>query len=118
MNDQQDRRSERRIQQQATIFVEIQSGSADGREDANVVLCNSIDLSANGLQLALDQSVPVGSILRLCVDQGPAFTPMYLVGEVRWVRQQGVEYFIGFSLYDAENSQINDWKAYIESRQQ
>lgn len=114
--NESERRSEVRITEHTTLFLELQSSSFDGSEDAKIVLCNSVDISANGLQISLDQAVPLGSILRLCADRGPSYEPMYLVGEVKWVEQRDDQYFIGFFLYDAENSHISAWQELIASK--
>lgn len=109
-----ERRSELRLDEQATIFLEVMSAAVD-EGDAAVVICNSLDLSANGIQVAMDDEIAVGSILRLGVELGSDCEALYLVGEARWVRRDGDQYLIGFELYDAENTDIADWKEAIAS---
>lgn len=108
-----ERRSELRIDEQATIFLEIMSASHDNSSAPNVVICNSLDLSANGIQVAMDDEIAVGSILRLGVDLPDGKDALYLVGEAKWVRRDGDQYLIGFELYDAENTDIAGWKEAI-----
>lgn len=109
----QERRSELRIDEQATIFIEVMSASFDNDSPPNVVICNSLDLSANGIQVAVDDEIAIGSILRLGVDLGEGKETLFLVGEAKWVRHRDGEFFIGFELYDAENTDIGDWKETI-----
>lgn len=108
-----ERRSEMRLDEQATIFLEVMSSSTDNTTSPSVVICNSLDVSANGIQVALDDSIAVGSILRLGVDLGADTETIYLVGEAKWVRQEDDEYKIGFELYDAEGTDIATWKESI-----
>jgi hypothetical protein len=117
MNDINNRRSELRISEQATIFIELQAADYDNSESADIVICTSLDLSANGMQLQLDREVPVGSIFRLCVDfQNNNAEAMYLVGEVKWIKQNHNDFSIGFALFDSEQTDIEAWKLAIAKR--
>jgi hypothetical protein len=121
MNDTDNRRSEFRLSEQATIFIELQSADYDNGTAANILICNSLDLSANGMQIQLDCEVPVGSIFRLCVDfaNNPNETKpeaIYLVGEVRWLKPFGDEFTIGFALFDSEQTDIEAWKRAMAQR--
>lgn len=109
-----ERRSELRIDEQATIFLEVISAATEHEAPA-VVICNSLDLSANGIQVAMDEEIAVGSILRLGVELGSDCDALYLVGEAKWVRRDEDQYLIGFELYDAENTDIADWKEAVAS---
>ena len=110
-----ERRSEMRIDEQATIFVEVLSASFDDDSPSRVVICNSLDISANGIQVAMDEELALNSILRLGVDLGENRDTLYLVGEAKWVRRDGDQYRIGFELYDAENTDIASWKEAVAS---
>jgi Tfp pilus assembly protein PilZ len=107
--DNNERRIEHRVQEKATIFLELLSESEKDTE-ASVIICNSVDLSANGIQVQVDEAVAIGSILRLVVDFSNHSDPIYLIGEVKWVSESQGQHFIGFELYDAENSNIIGWK--------
>lgn len=108
-----DKRSEFRLKENVTIFVEICSAAHDNSSPANIIICHSLDVSANGILVEMDQAVAVGSILRLCVDIHGTEHAIYLVGEAKWVEQQGSSYNVGFELYEAENTDIVDWKQLI-----
>ena len=108
-----ERRSETRIDEKATIFIEICSSSFDNTSPANITICNSLDLSANGIQVEMDQEVAVGTILRLCAELGEGEQALYLVGETKWVKPTGDTFNIGFELYDAEHTDISGWKKVI-----
>jgi len=116
MNDANNRRSELRIAEQATIFIELQSSDFDNSSPANILICNSIDLSANGMQIQLDREVPIGSIFRLCVDFSDKYDAVYLVGEVKWIKQLQDEFSMGFELFESEQTDIEAWKLMIAKR--
>ena len=107
-----ERRTETRVEEEATIFLELMSEDDSGSEPT-IIICHSVDLSANGIQVQIDMKVPIGSILRLVVDLDQESDPIYLVGEVRWVSEKDDHYFVGFELYDAENTNIIGWKNII-----
>jgi Tfp pilus assembly protein PilZ len=113
MSTPSERRTETRIDEAATVFIEVCSASFDNATPANVILCNSIDLSANGIQVQMDQEVAVGSILRICAELHDTKEALYLVGETKWVKPEGDAFNIGFELYDAENTDIIGWKKII-----
>ena len=110
MPNSTERRAETRIEEKTTVFVEVASAEFDNSEPANVIICNSLDLSANGLQLEMDHEVPVGSILRLCAELHDGKQALYLVGEVKWLKKSNGLFQIGFELYDAENTDITGWR--------
>lgn len=107
-------RIETRLELAETIFIEVLSTSADRRETSNIVICNSLDLSANGLQVVIDEEIPANSILRLCIDLHDR-EPIYLVGEVMWIRPDAESegYCIGFSLYESDDTDIQSWKEVV-----
>lgn len=113
MANQSEHRLEARIHQTATIFVEVCAASFDNSAPASVIICSSIDLSANGIQIEMDQAVPIGSILRICAEFNSQEQPIYLVGETKWVKPVEQHFKIGFQLYDAENTDIAGWKTLI-----
>lgn len=113
MRTDSERRSESRVDGRVTIFVERLAADYDGSRPASVIVCRSLDISANGLQVRMDQPVPVGAILRLCAQPPNGERSLYLVGEVRWVRIEGPLHCIGFSLYESEQTDIVAWKELI-----
>lgn len=111
-----DRRGEYRLPARHAFFLELESASPDGRLPPVIVACHSVDISANGVQLTVDEAVVHGSILRLGFDPGPAGSVMYLVGEVRWCRPVDGGYAVGFGLYDSDHTDIAGWKQMVAAR--
>ncbi|MFA7554953.1 MAG: PilZ domain-containing protein [Spongiibacteraceae bacterium] len=108
-----ERRSETRIDQQTTVFIEVCSTPDNTDTPANIIICSSLDLSANGLQVAIDQPVEIGTILRICAEFSGSEKVLYLVGETRWVKEEDGHFNLGLEIYDAENTDIVSWKKVI-----
>lgn len=111
-----DRRGETRLGEHAAIFVERLAAEHDNSLPADIAICSSVDISANGLQVRMDKPVPVGSILRLCAQFRDNRRSLYLVGEVKWVRHESGQYCIGFALFESEQTDIIAWKELIARR--
>jgi hypothetical protein len=115
MTTSQEHRVETRLELEETVFIEVLTGASN--DPANVVICNSLDLSANGVQVVVDQDIPLGAILRLCIDM-PDEEPLFLVGEVKWKRADtatgGIR--LGFLLFDSDDSDIARWKQWVADR--
>lgn len=108
-----ERRAERRLTEQTTIFVELLAADYEHSEPPNISICSSIDISANGLQVCLDHPVELGSILRLCAEFPDQRKPLYLVGEVKWLHPKHGHYCAGFALFESEQTDIVAWKHLI-----
>ena len=106
-------REETRIEQEETIFIEVLSSESYSKNN-DVIMCTSLDLSANGLQVVVDNDIALGSILRLCIDL-PDKEPIFLVGEVMWKRPDpGTDCTrLGFSLFESDDSNIEEWKLWM-----
>lgn len=108
MTTSQDHRIEVRLDIEATIFLELLSSESD------ILMCHSLDLSANGLQVMLDDPVEAGSICRLCIDIKDR-DPIYLIAEVKWQRPDKEEDAtrIGFAIFESDESDILQWKKLV-----
>jgi hypothetical protein len=115
MTTSPEHRVETRLELEETVFIEVLSSDTDA--PANVIMCSSIDLSANGVQVVVDQDIPLGSILRLCIDM-PDEEPLYLVGEVKWKRADTATggICLGFLLFESDDSDIAKWKQWMADR--
>lgn len=112
----EERRRETRLDHSLVVFVEVSSEDPVAGTAAEILACKSVDVSAGGLQAVLDRALPIGAILRLGADPpGPA-TPIYVVGEVRWVREQADGWRVGFEFYDSDGTDIIAWKQYVADR--
>lgn len=105
-------RVETRLDLEETIFIEVIA--SDNNSAGSILMCNSLDLSANGLQVIVDEDISMGTILRLCIDLKDA-DPIFLVGEVKWKRPDEPTggYRIGFLLFESDDTDILRWKELV-----
>lgn len=113
-----ERRSEERLDEGVAIVLERYAAEYDSAAPATIIICRGIDISANGLQIRIDQAIPPGTILRLCAQFRSGRESLYVIGEVKWLRPDGDGYDVGFVLYDSEETDIVAWKELIAQRLQ
>lgn len=113
-----EQRSEFRLNEEITIFIETYSSPENERQPATMVISKTIDLSANGIQIIMDKRLPLNSILRIGLETITDPQRFVLTGEV--VRQSEMailgQYSIGFQLLESEQTDIIEWKKYIAKR--
>lgn len=109
-SEHNDKRQEYRLTTSETVYIEL-----DGEEPA-ILVSHASDLSANGLQVALDQPLPVGNIYSLCVQFASPDVRFVLAGEVKWCRPAERGYRLGVALFESDDTAIAAWKAEIARR--
>jgi hypothetical protein len=71
-------------------------------------------VSEKGLQVVLDNSIEVETILRICLDMKDR-EPIFVVGEVIWQQPDtdtdGTR--VGFRLFESEDTDIESWEQAI-----
>lgn len=105
-----ERREEARLNLGAEIYIETVSQEPGEKNPSVVLKCECVDLSANGLQVLVDEALVVGAIHTLLIEFDSKEKPFKLIAEVRWVKPHAQGYLIGLSLYDSEGTEIIDWK--------
>jgi len=105
-----ERREEARLNMGAEIYIETVSQEPGEDKPPVVLKCDSVDLSANGLQVLVYEALAVGAIHTLLIEFDTHEKPFKLIAEVRWVKPHAQGYLIGLSLYDSEGTEIIDWK--------
>lgn len=121
---QPDKRQEYRLHRQETVFIEIDGGSYDGRQPAEILISQSLDLSANGLQLVVNEPLTAGRIHQIAIqldDEPKAFN---LVAEVKWCRenldfQQDPDtplWTVGLAILESDDTLLPAWKAFMARR--
>lgn len=105
-----------------SVFIELPSPMDSEPE---IVLSRCFDISANGLRVIADRELPTGCILRACVQLqqqqlhalpvATKQTRFTLISEAKWAEPHGAqgEWLTGLSLYESEDSDIADWKAFV-----
>ena len=109
---QENSRLETRLNLQETVFIEIIA--SDSNSAGNVIMCSSLDLSANGLQVIVDEEISMGTILRICIDLRDE-EPIFLVAEVKWQRpdEDSGGFRVGFLLFESDDTDIQRWKELV-----
>jgi hypothetical protein len=117
MDDEQNYRGEVRLEARIPVFVELPEQDEDepGSGEA-LLLCRLVDFSANGARILMDRPLPIGAILRISAQLPEQHRPLTVVGEVRWVRCEEGRCLVGFSLYEADQTDILQWKALLARR--
>jgi hypothetical protein len=101
-------RGETRIELEETVFIEVIASTSNA--PGNVVICNSLDFSASGLQVVVDDDIAACSIFRLCIDLHDQ-EPIFLVAEVKWKRSDTATqgFRLGFLLFESDDTDIKRW---------
>lgn len=106
-------RSEYRLTHPFTAYVETFSAPQADAEASGLVITKTVDISANGVQVVLDDPLPLQSILNLCLESSDGEAPFMLTGEVAWMRPQDQQTLTGFRLLESDDTDIIRWKEYI-----
>lgn len=117
-NKSPEKRQELRLHAQETLFIEVDSGG--GEQDAlpQIIISNSADISANGLQAVIDRPLPVGSIYRLCLQLNNPEQRLYLSALVAWSREltEDEGFAVGMQVLESQGTDILLWKEWIAAR--
>lgn len=116
MTDNNEKRQELRLNSQETIFIEVDTGVDN--EPPQIVISNSVDISANGVHLEIDRPLVVGSIHRLCLQLVNPEQRLYVSAKVAWSRRLMVDegFAIGLNVLESEGTDIQHWKTLIARR--
>ncbi len=100
------------------MFIELTSAEPGVEIPPDIVISNSVDLSANGLRVSVDRDLVIGSILRACVQLRDSPQRFLLVTEVKWCRphERAGEFIVGYPLFESEGTDIHVWKEMIAER--
>lgn len=113
--DASERREEVRLNLGAEIYLEKVAAEPDSAQVAEILRCEALDVSANGLQVMVDSPLSVGAIHTLIVEIYRSEASFKLIAEVKWVKRQSDGYHIGLVLFDSDGSAIVDWKLAVAS---
>lgn len=113
-----EKRQEYRLSREETVYIELASASSSDTSPAEILICNSIDISANGLQVAVDQPLEKGVILNVAIQPKHSDDPITLVAEVRWIYQVEHEgqWMTGLALLESDHTKLQQWKILISTQ--
>lgn len=123
-----EQRQEWRQESEDTVYVELVSKGQDDEAQSCIMICQVLDMSANGLKVIMDKAPPLNAILRLCIQIAKTDTRLFLSAQVMWVKDnttderieptalQDLNCQVGFSLYECDETDIQVWKNLIADR--
>ena len=108
-------RQESRLNERQTVFIETQSAYKGDPDNYKMLVCQSIDISANGIRAHIDQPVPLNAIYQICIELHSSGKRMYLAAQVKWIRpeESSEGYQVGFQIFESEDTDIEAWKIHV-----
>ena len=102
-------RAEPRIEHQVRFFVHVHECAEDPDIVGTSLTCEAVDFSVHGMQLRTAVELPSGTLLNITIGIGNPFAMYLLRGEVRWVRANDEEVYMGVLLRQAEGTDLENW---------
>jgi Tfp pilus assembly protein PilZ len=108
-------RTEVRIVANETVFIVPYSSAPGSDMPTQVVICDTVDFSANGLCTHIDEPLPIGGIFPLFVELHATGETLQLTAEVKWTLPMltGHGFKVGLALLDSDETDIVKWKTHI-----
>lgn len=108
-------RSELRLPHNETLYVELFGaglGDADHILATSLSVSETVDVSANGLQVRMKDVLQPGTIHRLSVIREKTGERFDLMGEVKWQKRLpgSSGYMTGLALFESDDTSIAEWK--------
>jgi len=113
-----EQRQEYRLNSRETVFIELASASPDGREPEEILVSESVDISANGIQVLVNQPLEMNRILQVAVSLEDLDSPINLITEVKWIIEDAANHrwMVGLALLESDDSKLAEWKTTISQR--
>ncbi|NIB41373.1 PilZ domain-containing protein [Pseudomaricurvus alkylphenolicus] len=116
--NEQDNRQEYRLTSNETVFIEVAAASPDGLQPAEILVSNSLDISANGLQVKVNQPIELNTLLQVAIQLQDQPRRIHLTTEVKWVGQisQKQEWMLGLQVLASDDTGLAEWKNLVADR--
>ena len=105
-----------RLPVESRVFIELEAPVSGSDTPANIAICKTLDVSARGLQVALDHELIEQAYLQIGIElpdtEGAAAEPFFLAAQVRWCRAGDSDdqpWLAGLALLPAGQSDIDQW---------
>ncbi len=108
-----DQRQEYRLARQEVVFIEVVAADPDTHRPAEILISHSVDISANGLQVTLDQPLPCHRILAIAIQLEEQPGPISLMAEVKWCQTQpgnDQRWQVGLAILESDDTGLGNWK--------
>jgi len=120
MNNFEDRRADKRIEQNEGISLKIVFSSENPSLLGKNLSGETLDISASGLGISLSYAIKIDSVLDVWVSFHKENKKYFLTGNVRWCREnpEGAGFLIGLVLRERTDTitDLADWKKDFKSR--
>lgn len=111
-----EQRQELRIEQKQTVFIEVRHRYvSEGKSQSRLLICRSVDLSANGIRAIIDEELPVDAIYQLAVEFADSKETLCLAAQVKWIKtaNNGDGFEVGLMILDSDDTDVEAWKLHI-----
>jgi PilZ domain len=108
-------RKHMRMPVQSRVFIELEAAAVGGNSDSSIAICETLDVSARGLQVSLGHELPEQAYLQIGIEpfiNGEISEPFFLAAQVRWCRADDSadqRWLAGLALLEAQHSDIDRW---------
>lgn len=105
------RRHHRRLDQYK-VFVQVILCEREAELNHQTFLCRTQDISRSGLNISLEQSLPVGTLIDLWLDNPVLGKKCFLSGEIQWTQpfNEQTHYQHGVKLHQPLFSDTEQWQ--------
>ncbi len=112
-------RTEPRLPHDEVIYVEFLTPGAFEKDDLGPAVRSSqtIDISANGIQVRVLEPLRVGAIIQICIVRERTGERFELAAEVRWQKRLpgSSGYLTGLAFFESDDTSIAEWKLAVSS---
>ncbi|TDG12563.1 PilZ domain-containing protein [Seongchinamella unica] len=105
-----------RLPVESRVFIELEAPVSGTNAPGNIAVCKTLDVSASGLQVALDHELIEQSYLQIGVEPprtaSASAEPFFLAAQVKWCRageSADQPWLAGLALLPAGQSDIDQW---------
>jgi PilZ domain len=110
-----DKRREPRIEHKIRFFVHVHECGEDPDLVGVSIACEALDFSSHGLQLRTDKELFTGTLLNITIGIGEPFAMYLLRGEIRWIKTEDDEYYMGVMLNEEEGTDLDAWVVHFDA---
>ena len=106
-----DRRQHPRINFQKAIYIEVAQPGQIRDSHAEVMRCETVDVSVSGLKVFVPRDVPANSHLHIVAHTDDWQESLELHGVARWCAPTAQKngYWLGLELMDADSEAMHKW---------
>ena len=111
------KRHESRLEQQETVFIEIQT-LYEGQPQSKMLVCHSLDISATGIKVQVDEALHLAAIYQMGVEIADLGLHLYLAIQIKWqiAAPDGQGFWVGLEVLESDDTDLQAWKMYVASR--